>query len=134
MVLSDRQVNNVSDNPSHPLVLRFGGREVFDRYGKTLLDADTQKYVEMKENGQNGRFICGVAHYTPEYDQIDPETGTQTARGWRSLALLLVNKGICSLARAQRVFGCSSLGEARYDKMTYEQKLADVRKDSGHAF
>ncbi len=107
-------------------MLKFGKRMDFG-WGKSLMDNTSQKYIEMKENGQNGEFVCGVSHWSPEGDGIDAETGTVQARGWRSLALLLVKKNICSLSRVRKVFSCPSLGESDYDHSTYEDKLKEAQ-------
>lgn len=85
--------------------------------------------MEMKESGQAGEFLCGVSEWTPEYDRFNPETGTLMMRGWRSLAMFLVRKGVCTLDRAKHVFG-SSLGETDYDRLSFEQKLSLAREEA----
>jgi hypothetical protein len=115
--------------PSYPLVLKFGKRTIYRAVGaKNYVDSDTRKFMEMKENGQAGEFICGVSEWTPEYDRFDAESGTLVMRGWRSLALFLVKKGVCSLERAKRVFG-QSLGETDYDRLNFDQKLRLAREE-----
>jgi len=121
-VMTDRRVEVLSEIPSHPLMLNFGERgKRFNSWGKHYMDTTTQKYMEMKENGQAGQYVCGVSSWTPEYDWF--EGGVLKARGWRSLALFLVKKGICSIERARRAFNCESLGTTDYDRLEYDQKL-----------
>jgi hypothetical protein len=84
--------------------------------------------MEMKENGQAGEYLCGVSEWTPEWDRFNVETGALMMRGWRSLVLHLVRKGVCSLERARKVFS-SSLGESDYDRWSFDQKLAKAREE-----
>lgn len=133
VVLTDKKVEQIDkDNPSFPLVLKWGKRDIFHNTGKKLMDDETQKYIEMKENGQAGQFICGIPKYIPEYDQFELEYGKCIARGWRGIAMLLVKKGVCTLSQVRKVFG-SSLGEASYDSWTYEQKILALKKESQDA-
>lgn len=130
-VLTDRRVEVLSEIPSHPLMLRYGKRSrKFNTWGKHYVDSNTQKYMEMKENGQAGEYICGVSAWTPEYDWFDLEKNMLKARGWRSLALFLVKKGLCTLDQARRAFECESLGTTSYDKLEYDQKLRLAREEA----
>ena len=114
---------------SYPLVLMFGKRHRgFSALGKHYMDANTQKYMEMKENGQNGEYICGVSAWTPEFDMLN-ERGEVVARGYRSLGKLLAEKGIASWDKIRKVFRASDLGRTDYDRATYEQKLEWARKE-----
>lgn len=138
VILTDNQVRVGSSVPSYPLVLMFGKRTTFDSAGKHYMDAETQKFIEMKENGQRGEYVCGVSEYTPEYDCFELVAGSPgiKMRGWRSLVKLLVSKKICSLDRAKQVFS-SSIGEYDYDKWTYEEKVKrflDETRGLTHAF
>lgn len=130
VVLNDKQCRIASEVPSYPLHLKFGKRTIYRAVGaKNYVDSATRKFMEMKENGQAGEFLCGVSEWTPEYDRFNPETGTLVMRGWRSLALFLVKKGVCSLERARSVFG-ESLAETDYDKLNFEGKLALARQEA----
>lgn len=121
-ILTDRPV--LGTVPSYPLVLRFGKRTKNFGVGKHYLDSAAQRFCEMKENGQNGEYLCGVSEYSPEYDRFQMLNGSPQIlmRGWRSLVLHLVARKVCSLKRAKHIFS-SSLGDYDHDKLTYEQKL-----------
>lgn len=128
-VQTDRGLTVAHEIPSHPLMLRWGQRHRgFSSVGKHYMDSDTQKLMAMKENGQAGQYICGVSAYSPEYDIYELETGVLKVRGWRSVAMFLVNKKICTIERARRAFECESLGTTRYDKAGWDQKVAWARE------
>ncbi len=128
-VQTDKAITAFHEIKSHPLMLRFGKRyRGFSNIGKHYMDNDTQRYMEMKENGQAGEYICGVSAYSPEYDRFNLDTGVLEVRGWRSVAMFLVKKGICSLDQARKAFECSSLGTTMYDKADYDKKLKWARE------
>lgn len=127
-ILTDKPV--LGTVTSYPLVLRFGKRTHYIYGAHNHVDADTRRFMEMKENGQAGEFICGVSAYSPEWDRFQMTEGIATIlmRGWHSLVMLLVNKKICTLERARRVFG-SHVGSCDYSRWTYEDKLARFKKE-----
>lgn len=94
------------------------------------MDSTTQRYMEMKENGQAGEFVCGVSSYSPEHDRFDLETGVLQVRGWRSVALFIVKRGLASLDQVRRAFEDQSLGTTDYDRADYDRKLAWAREDA----
>lgn len=98
----------------------LAGKDVMTR----LLDSYT---------GQLDVYLGGVTlDWIPEYDEFHCESGRLIRKGWRSVALSLVKQGVCSLDKVRKVFG-SSLGEASYDKLTYEQKLYKARQEMPNA-
>lgn len=128
-VQTDRALTTFHEIKSHPLMLRFGKRHRgFSDVGKHYMDRDTQRYMEMKENGQAGEYVCGVSAYSPEYDHYNLDTGALEVRGWRSVAMFLVKRGICSIEQVRKAFECESLGTTRYDKADYDQKVKWARE------
>jgi hypothetical protein len=70
-------------------------------------------------------IICGVpVPYVPEHDLFNLETGKLRARGWRSILKILISRGICSVERAQKVFGFSF---DAYDRLNETERLKWAR-------
>lgn len=81
-------------------------------------------FLDDEVQGTKDEFVMAIPYpYVPEYDQIDFKSGRILKRGWRTAALILVKKNICTIEQVRRVFRCSSLGESTYDKLGYEGKL-----------
>ena len=51
------------------------------------------------------------------------------ARGWRGVLTELVKRRLVTLDRARSVFGCSSLGETDYDRMSYDEKRFLMKRE-----
>lgn len=93
--------------------------------------AEAREHLEDVEYGFIDTFVCGIPlGEIPEYDQFDVIDNRIVCAGWRTVALKLVEKKICSLEKARKVFECSSLGEADIDKMSFCQKLELARRKS----
>lgn len=128
-VMNERRVTVAASVPSYPLMLRWGKRgKSISAERKHYLDGDAQKLQEMRESGQAGEFMCGVSEHSPEYDIFDLDLGTVKMRGWRSLVIFLVRRGICSIERARQVFD-GSLGLTDYDNWNGDYKLAKARAE-----
>ena len=85
--------------------------------------ADQQKYLEAREKGYFDTFICGVClDVVTEYDIFDLDYNRMLAPGWRTIALQLVQKKVCSLDKVKEVFS-RSLGEYDYDHMSFFKRL-----------
>lgn len=92
-----------------------------------LLGSEGAKRLQEHYTGQIDLYLGGVPlDWVPEFDEIDPKTALTIRKGWRSIVLNLVKQNVCSMDRARKYFG-SSLGETRYDKFTYEDKVREVR-------
>lgn len=89
------------------------------------LHGEARTYVDAKESGHRSEFVCGVpVGWVPEHDIFSP-SGKVLARGWRHIVKTLVAKRLTTLDRARSAFGDSSLGEQRYDHMSFEERRAD---------
>jgi len=92
-------------------------------------DARQQRYLRDSTEGHMDKFICGVAiDHLPEYDVFNLDEGTLSCPGWRSIAHMLIKQKIASPERIKKLFRCSSIGEADYDKLDYMGKLNLIRK------
>ncbi len=95
-------------------------------------DSATHKYLTEEAEGVKDEFLFAVPYpFIPEYDEIQPSTGKILKRGWRSVAMDLVKRDVCSLQKVRSIFRCSSLGECSYDKMGYHGKLR-LAKNAKH--
>jgi hypothetical protein len=82
------------------------------------------RFLDDEVQGTKDEFLMAIPYpWVPEYDELDGKTGRVIKRGWRSAALSLVRKNICTIEQARKVFKCRSLGESTYDKLGYEGKL-----------
>lgn len=91
-------------------------------------DSATHRFLTEEAQGVKDEFLFAVPYpYVPEYDEIDNQTGRVLKKGWRSIALQLVSKNVCTLSRARHIFQCPSLGETDYDKLGYTGKLRMTR-------
>lgn len=91
-------------------------------------DSNTRNFIDEETRGVKDEFLFAIPYpFIPEYDEIDPKSKKILKRGWRSIALALVNKKVCSLSRVRHVFQSSSLGESDYDKYGYSGKLARAK-------
>lgn len=93
------------------------------------ISQEDRGFLEDEIQGTKDEFIMAIPYpFVPEYDEFDLPSGRLIKRGWRSAALSLVKKGICTMAEAKKAFRCSSLGESTYDKLPYEGKLRMIRE------
>lgn len=87
-------------------------------------DALDLRYIDDEVSGAKDEFVMAVPYpWVPEYDELDFKTGRIIKRGWRTAALALVKKNICTIEQVRNAFKCRSLGESTYDKLGYEGKL-----------
>lgn len=102
-------------------------------HGINYVDAATRNYLTAQYEGSIDELVSGCpTPYVPEYDIFDLATGQLIVKGWRSIVMFLVNKRICTLEKARKVFS-SSLGEQPYDRWTFETKLAKAREGTAYA-
>jgi hypothetical protein len=86
--------------------------------------SDASRYLRELRSGQLDAFVCGVSvNFVPEYDIYDLDREKILMPGWRTIALTLVRKELCSLEKAKRVLKCNSLGESDYDRLPFAQRL-----------
>jgi len=133
-VKTDRRVEIKPGIFSSAIALRNFKRTPHSLTKAALNYADQTQRVRLEDAnaGHLEAYMGGASlDWTPEYDEIDLETGAIIRRGWRSIALDLVKKGACSLEQARKVFG-SSLGEYAYDRLASHEKLAWARKEAGY--
>lgn len=117
---------------SAPLYIKRGKRDDH-KSDYNYLDSAGAKFLRDQESGNVDEHVCGVpVGWIPEFDIYEPIKGRELARGWRTIVLLLVKKKLCTLEKAQRVF-CASLGENRWDKMSYESRVAAAREEVNYA-
>lgn len=96
--------------------------------------ADSKKereFLEASHTGKMDKFVTGLTvNHIPEFDYFDRETGKLLARGYRTILQIIINKKLVVNSKAKRIFRCSSLGEADYDKLTLVQKWQfQIEKD-----
>lgn len=96
--------------------------------------ADSKKerdFLEASHNGRMDKFVTGLTvNHIPEYDYFDKESGKLLARGYRTILQILISKRLVDGWKAKRVFRCSSLGEADYDRMRLVERWQfQVKRD-----
>lgn len=93
-------------------------------------DDQTRKMIEDQESGQKDEYVMAVPrNWVPEFPVFDQKTGKLLARGWRGILLDLSKRGLLTIDKARRVFGCRSLGETDYDLMTFDEKRFQLKKE-----
>jgi hypothetical protein len=115
------------DNYSVAVCRTYGSRQkrnMNDHY----VSNEAQAYLNRVNSGET-EYLGGISYpEVGEFDTFNHENNTILRKGWRSFLLHLVQKKICSLEEARRAFNCQSLGTTKYDKASYEQKLAWSRE------
>lgn len=97
-------------------------QEEMPHHLKTNLDLDAQKFLDAKEAGELFEFVCGVPiEDVPEYN-IFSNRKRILARGWRNILRILIKRNLVSLAKARKVFNCSSLCESDYDNLSEDEQ------------
>jgi len=95
------------------------------------LEREAAKLLEAQESGLVDEHICGIPKdFIPEWDEFKLDTGHIVRRGYRSILKILIEKKLCTLERARKVFNCPSLLEADFDRMTIPQKIARIKEDA----
>lgn len=76
-------------------------------------------------NNATSDYLAWVAHapYVPEGDKFD-DNGKHIFMGWRTIVKRLVEKGVTTREKANRVFGWQ---ESSYDRYNYEQRMEHER-------
>lgn len=93
-------------------------------------EAPLQKLLDDRASGARDAYIGPVGvNYVPEYDMFDLDRERILLPGWRSIVRNLVDKGLCTLDHARKVFKCRSLMESDWDQMSFTRKLQWAKGD-----
>jgi hypothetical protein len=130
-VQTDKSVKRPEGHRHSGIYLKTQKRQAMsvsrDQYG--LVNPNHIKYLEAVEKGEFDTFICGIClDFIPEYDIFNLEYSRMCVPGWRSIALILVDKKVATLDKVKKVFNCNGLGESDYDKMSFFQKLEFAKR------
>lgn len=117
------------------IYLKSAGRvQVNAGSNKGYASVEQQKYLEALERGELDKFICGITlDLIPEYDIIDVERSRIIAPGWRTILLSLIRQNVVNSDKAKKIFSCSSLGEADFDRATFFQKIQIIKERNENA-
>lgn len=113
------------------IYLKSGGRnKVSEKLNVNYADSSVQGYLRGLKSGEQDTFVCGVStNFVPEYDVYDLDREKILMPGWRTIALALVRKELCTIEKARRVFRCKSLGDTDWDKLQFPQRLQWAKGD-----
>lgn len=88
-----------------------------------------ERYYAALESGDLNKFLCGIClEWLPEYDIFNAEYTKIAIPGWRTVLMQLIQKKVIDREQARKVFSCSSLGEADYDRLSFFAKMQFAKK------
>lgn len=93
------------------------------------LTKEAREWLQDYDKGLLPEHVCSVpTGWIPEYDIFafdkEKKTSRYVARGWRTVLIILAQKGIVTLDKARRVFDRPGLGVDTYDRLTRDEKEA----------
>jgi len=99
-------------------------------YGdRNLVHASHAKYLDALESGVMDTHVTAIClDFIPEYDIFNKEYTKLAVLGWRSLALLLVEKKLATIDKVRKVFNCQGLGQSDYDRMSMWGKIEFAKR------
>lgn len=115
----------------HGLYYKEAGREHMKTTSamRNTVHAKHAEYLEALERGELDKYICGVAaDAVPEYDIFSFEHSRLVIPGWRTIAMELIRRKLCSVDRARQVLNCAGLGTQTYDLLTFFNRMAFCKK------
>ncbi len=87
------------------------------------------KFLDALETGQMDIYVTAIClDFIPEYDIFNMNYTRLSIMGWRSIALLLVEKKIATLEKVRKVFQCEGLGESDYDRAGFFGKIEIAKR------
>ena len=96
---------------------------------RNIISAGHAKYLDALERGEFDTFVTAIClDFIPEYDIFNMNYTKLSVMGWRSVALLLVEKKIATLDKVRKIFNCKGLGESDYDRAGFFGKIEIAKR------